>query len=223
MPDIGTEQGPDTLPPKGIWIRAKLRPNLRVPDVIAFTYDDPQAGRSAKGGPEGAADVSESTVMTIRFPGGCSSWKPLTSAEARALGLPSEPSWMNAVRAVARSVSGPVLDGSPIPSAIDIAFLAEATRQNAHPWRNDPDFAGLFHAEFPDDLPVAFAPEGTSDGEIMWVRVEGKVPDSDRYYGQLLNQPHRLRFAGKGDYVVFQKKPSEKYPWCVGKLVPRKK
>lgn len=74
------------------------------------------------------------------------------------------------------------------------------------PWRTDPDFAGMFHADFPDDLQVILHEGGPriteARPELVWVRVVEK--QSEAYRGLLLNQPQQLPSYKEGDAILFR-------------------
>lgn len=92
--------GPGTEPPAqttvGCWIRMTLPGVENMPGwpagaaFVGFTYLDPQAGVSAKGGPEGTPTVADQPIITVRDPRGVA----LTAQEVAALKLPAVPTWL---------------------------------------------------------------------------------------------------------------------------------
>lgn len=167
----------ESLIPVGAWIRVKL-PDLT---FVGFTYLDPRAGLSAKGGPEGQADLAERPGHTLRLPMPGVLWQPLDAATLQRLGLPAAPGWL--------SFFGP----QPKPG----------TRWGA--WRVHPKLEGRFHPQYPDDLQVVVHDGGPrlSDRrpELVWVRVNGV--DGDVFTGRVLNQPHQLRTVQQGTEIRF--------------------
>jgi hypothetical protein len=89
-------------------------------------------------------------------------------------------------------------------------------------WRTDPDLAGRFHPDYPDDIQVV-AHEGSfrftqARPEIVWARIglmiEGKFEDGSvfRYYkAHLLNQPHQLKTLTVGQEILFMAHKSYRY------------
>src|SRR5688572_26430239 len=107
------------------------------------------------------------------------------------------------------------------------------------PWRDDPDLAGSFHPEFPDDLQVVVhdgEPRRTKRApEVCWVRVgsvhatlrfpvapaDAELPirgetarwiERRVYRGALLNQPHHLVETSKGGEVLVVGSPGLPHP-----------
>ena len=171
---------------------------------LGYVYLDAEAGLSAKGGPESAADLAEMPSHTLRMPMPKPA-RPLTAEEVAARGLPAKPSWL--------TFYGP----QPDPAA---------------PWRTDPALGDCFHESFPDDLQVLVhdgEPRRTRrPPELCWVRVVGAEPGPLRrflfdeeampsaedlrhkyqpgqtvYLGTLLNAPHGLQSVKEGDQVRF--------------------
>jgi hypothetical protein len=143
------------------WVQIHVRDEI----MLAFTYQDEQAGPSAKGTivrPESLAEdarrAAERPDQTVRLE---RSFFPMTELPPDAiarLGLPAEPEWMS--------------------------FFGGGTPQ---PWRSDPALAGRFHPDLPDDLEVSFFLENAV--EKMWVRTTGVDDAVGGYKGELLNQP----------------------------------
>lgn len=106
-------------------------------------------------------------------------------------------------------------------------------------WHDDPDLAGRFHEQEPDDLQVVVhegEPRRTQcAAEACWVRVTGvhgtlrwpvaspdDAPPIDPasltyverpvYAGRLLNQPHGLPHTNEGDTLLFVASPGLPHP-----------
>lgn len=107
------------------------------------------------------------------------------------------------------------------------------------PWRSNPELAGRFHPDYPDDLQVMIhdgEPRRTQRvPEGCWVRVEhihstlhfansgrDATPplrstdvrwlDRTVFRGRLLNQPHHLTGTRQGDEVLFLCSPGMPHP-----------
>jgi len=161
--------------------------------LLAFTYDDPTAGPSAKGTvarlplePEHAKRAIEEPETTLRLSG----WKnrlnvrTVSEAEARDLGLPPEPPWFMHFR-------------------------------RYPPWREDPLLTGKFHPEYPDDIQI-FVHAGNprfsgKRPELVWVRIQESLRQS--YRGILLNEPQQLEALRQGDSVQFMAVQSSPHPF----------
>ncbi len=184
-------------PPIGSWSRISL-PQMGT--IIAFVYVDPEAGVSAKGGPDGS-DVANASLMTVRWPVS-SPWVALNDEECRARSLPAVPLWLQSY--------GP----QPLPNP---------------PWRSDPLLRGRFVDGYPDDLQVLVhdgEPRRTGiQPEACFVQIIGSEPGPSRnltymaevakvsetdfskqhqnnglvYVAKLLNAPHHLKTLQKGD------------------------
>ncbi|WP_044279441.1 hypothetical protein [Myxococcus stipitatus] len=194
---------PDKAPgaiPWGCWVWMDL-PWQFQERFLGFTYVDPDAGLSAKGGPESSEELIEQPSFTVRLPGGFP-FQVLTSEEVSARGLPATPSWLVHY--------GP----QPDPES---------------PWRKDPSLQGLFHERHPNDLQVMVhdgEPRRTQRApEMCWVRVlraeqgparrallnlEQATPsqvdslgDTWVYVARLLNAPHQLRGIRQDDELRF--------------------
>lgn len=81
-------------------------------------------------------------------------------------------------------------------------------------WRTDPQLAGRFHPEYPDDLQVIVhdgSPRLTPNRpEVVWVTVTGY--DGQFYRGVVLNQPHQLVSVRANDEIAFKVVPSVPHP-----------
>jgi len=190
--------------PLGRWVWMELPWELKE-RFLGYVYVDPDAGLSAKGGPESAAQIAELPTYTVRLPLQLPILS-LTPKEISKRALPRIPTWLE--------YYGP----QPDPEAA---------------WRKDPDLKGRFHDSFPDDLQVLVhdgEPRRTShQPELCWVRMveaeEGPLRRfifnaemstlSERefsrkyqtnkavYVGRLLNAPHALQSVRQGDTVRF--------------------
>jgi hypothetical protein len=91
-------------------------------------------------------------------------------------------------------------------------------------WREDPDFVGRFHPEYPDDLQVVvhegswrftkIQPElmwATLTSRLEWTHQDGKV--GYVYKGVLINQPHQLTTLKLGDEILLRARKG--YPYAV--------
>jgi hypothetical protein len=171
------------LIPVGVWIRTTL-PDGRdaaATEFIGFTYVDPQAGLSAKGGARGEPFV-EAPTMTLRLPLGDLPWERLGDEEIATLALPRAPSWVE-------EFYGP----QPPPG----------TPWGA--WREHPALVGKFHPEHPDDVQVIVHDGGPrlSDRrpELVWARVTGM--DGELFQATVLNRPHALVTVAHGQAIQF--------------------
>lgn len=173
--------------PIGTWIHIDLP---EYPRFIGFTYIDPEAGLSAKGGAQDDPDLAEAIHIIVRLPMTGRAWNPLTEEEIRDLGLPKTPEWLKHY--------GP----QPKPGTLWGA------------WRNHPKLLGRFHPDYPDDLRVVVHDGGprisSSLPEVIWVRVTGMADEFFR--GSLLNQPHHLETVRQGDEIMFIVPEKGKYP-----------
>ena len=91
-------------------------------------------------------------------------------------------------------------------------------------WREDPNFKGKFHPDFPDDLQV-LVHEGSfrftdTSPEVMWARIVAKMEvtlqSGDKYSfykGILLNQPHQLKTLKLHQEIYLV--GAEKYPHAI--------
>lgn len=210
-PSSASSAAPSSVPPPvtaaiGRWVRISLGDRWPHPaPFVGFVYLDRQAGLSAKGGPEGSADLAERPGHTLRLPLPDATPQPLSLEEVARLALPVAPAWL--------SIFGP----QPDPQA---------------PWRRDPHLAGRFNERFPDDLLVLVhdgEPRRTGRRpEGCWVRLRAAEPAPARrllhlpdagpseevlaakhagpglvYIGTLLNQPAALTSLEAGDEVLF--------------------
>lgn len=180
---------PGAVPPVGAWVELKL-PWEKPEPFIGFTYVDPDAGLSAKGGPDGAEKLVQAPEFTVRLPLPLP-FRVLSEEEKQRRGLPVAPPWLH------------FFGRQPDPDA---------------PWRKDARLSPLLLPRFPDDLAVHFF--GFADGEWhreeMWVRVHAFDAKTGLYEGQLLNQPHHLRRVSKGDPVRFRPTHGIPQPVYVG-------
>lgn len=161
----------------------------RLPDepLIAFVYQDPHAGPSAKGGLASDPNLVTMPSRTVRLTG--MTVRELTDEEVRVRKLPARPAWVEQY--------GP----QPNPDA---------------PWRHDPLLAGKFHPQFPDDIQALVHdgdPRRTRRGpELCWVRIQRVEraptrrlastevePSRHVYIAELLNQPHTLQSVRRGE------------------------
>lgn len=190
--------------PFGRWVWMELPWEL-TERFLGYVYLDPDAGPSARGGPESASQIAELPTYTVRL----AMRLPiqlLTPEEISQRALPITPTWLH--------YYGP----QPDPEAA---------------WRKDPDLKGRFHDSFPDDLQVLVhdgEPRRTSrQPELCWVRIVEAEQGPPRrfifmpqattlsesefarkyqtnetvYVGKLLNAPHALQSVRQGDTVRF--------------------
>ncbi len=155
---------------------------------LAYTYEDAQAGPSAKGVPLAAAQPTPGEVAqtgrpddTIRLGAGVRV-EPLAPEQVAALGLPVEPTWMEFFRVPPR------------------------------PWREDPRLAGKLHPQFRDDVQARFHLVASQKIELMWVRLDRAVPELDAYEGALLNTAHHDSELRAGTRVRVRVAPGVKEP-----------
>jgi hypothetical protein len=139
--------------------------------VLAFTYIDPIAGLSAKGGPlaetsnqEQLNAAMQAPPLTFRLPG--PTVRALSVDELNQYNLPDRPDWL-------------------------MAFLKENEVKPV--WREDPKLKEKFHARHPDDLKAIFFFPEVRRAEAMWVRLIGVDPEVGGYRGILLNQPQSAK------------------------------
>lgn len=172
---------------------------------LGYVYVDREAGLSAKGDRESAAELAERPNFTVRLPMGFPI-RPLTPEEVSTRGLPQTPSWLVHF--------GP----QPDPSA---------------PWRKDPHLQDRFHERYPDDLQVMVhdgEPRRTERApELCWVRILRAEPGPTRralyspgqtqlsqeefqrkysgdtwvYVARLINAPHALQSVHQGEELRF--------------------
>jgi hypothetical protein len=177
--------------PTGTWIQMNL-PGF--PTFIGFTYVDPEAGLSAKGGPQDDSDLAERPSMTLRLPMPGVASKALSREEIERLRLPKMPSWVE-------EFYGP----QPEPG----------TQWGI--WRQHPSLRGRFHPGCPDDLQVVVHDGGPRmsehRGELVWVRVTGV--EGEVFCARLLNQPHNLQSVRLGDTIQFLVPTGGKHPLMV--------
>jgi hypothetical protein len=177
--------------PTGTWIQMNL-PGF--PTFIGFTYVDPEAGLSARGGPQDDSDLAERPSMTVRLPMPGVASKALSLEEIERLRLPDMPKWVE-------EFYGP----QPGPG----------TEWGI--WRQHPSLRGRFHPECPDDLQVVVHDGGprmsAHPGELVWVRVTGV--EGNVFRGRLLNQPHNLQSVRLGDTIQFLVPTGGKHPLMV--------
>lgn len=163
--------------PVGAWVRLFVP---QQPDIIGFTYLDPQAGLSAKGGPADDPQLAETPTFTVRLPG--LHWQPLIEEEIARRGLPARPTWVE-------EFFGP----QPAPGSL------------YGWWRRHPKLRGRFHPRAPDDLQVLVHDGGPRLSkhrpELVWVRVTGG--EGDVFTGTVLNQPHQLVTVRQGSSIRF--------------------
>jgi hypothetical protein len=85
------------------------------------------------------------------------------------------------------------------------------------PWRDDPQLAGRFHPDYPDDLQIFVHDGGPRVSkcrpELVWARVVGASNGS--YSAKVLNQPLHLKTVKQDDIVQFIVTDSCKYPILV--------
>ncbi|HEX8115225.1 MAG TPA: hypothetical protein VF516_46175 [Kofleriaceae bacterium] len=202
--DLAARAGEGKPIPFGRWVWMELPWELKE-RFLGYVYLDPEAGPSAKGGPESASQIAELPTYTVRLPMRLP-MQLLTPEEITKRALPVIPAWLHHY--------GP----QPDPEAA---------------WRKDPDLKGRFHDSYPDDLQVLVhdgEPRRTSrQPELCWVRiVEAKEGPPRRfifmpqatslsesefarkyrtnkivYVGKLLNAPHALQSVRQGDTVRF--------------------
>ena len=88
----------DQLIPVGVWIRMTLPLPTSLAKAgtpfVGFTYVDPAAGLSAKGGPEGDPTLAKAPAVTVRLSLGGFSWQPLSEQEIARYRLPLSPAWI---------------------------------------------------------------------------------------------------------------------------------
>jgi hypothetical protein len=177
--------------PTGTWIQMNL-PGF--PTFIGFTYVDPEAGLSAKGGPRDDSDLAERPSMTVRLPMPGVASKALSLEEIERLRLPDTPTWVE-------EFYGP----QPKPG----------TKWGI--WRQHPSLRGRFHPESPDDLQVVVHDGGPRmsehPAELVWVRVTGV--EGEVFCARLLNQPHNLQSVRLGDTIQFLVPTGGKHPVMV--------
>ncbi|MCA8995839.1 MAG: DUF2314 domain-containing protein, partial [Planctomycetaceae bacterium] len=174
--------------PIGTWLRIQL-PGM--PTLIVYTYLDPQAGLSAKGGAQDDVNLAEAPSRTVRLPMPGSVWEALSEEEVRQRNLPQPPSWVD-------RFYGP---------------QAELETPSGE-WRHHPRLRGRFHPEFPDDLQVIVHDGGPrlspNPAELVWVRVVHQ--EGELFRGEVLNQPHKLKSVRHGDEVLFIVPASGEHP-----------
>jgi hypothetical protein len=166
------------------WIAATLGPRR----FLLFSYEDAQAGPSAKGvevtgemaTPEEARAAAERPATTVRLSGVQTT--PLSPEWITFLGLPAAPPWLVHFRQ---------------PSA------------ETHPWRSDPALQGSFHAQERDDIEATFVLIKEKALEKMWVRIEGVMPGIG-YAGTLLNTANAAPELARGTKVLVR--PSKSHP-----------
>lgn len=189
--------------PIGRWISMEL-PSEANERFLGYVYFDSEAGLSAKGGPEGAAQIVEFPTDTVRLPMPVP-MELLTPEEISIRGLPPVPRWLE--------IYGP----QPDPEAA---------------WRRDPDLEGRFHASYPDDVQVLVhdgEPRRTGRlPELCWARILEAEQGPPRhfifpqwatisesefvrkyqthqmvYMARLLNAPKSLESVHQGDTLRF--------------------
>jgi hypothetical protein len=177
--------------PTGTWIQMNL-PGF--PTFIGFTYVDPEAGLSAKGGPRDDSDLAERPSMTLRLPMPGIASTALSLAEIERLHLPEMPTWVE-------------------------EFYGPQPKRGTGwgIWRQHPGLRGRFHPECPDDLQVVVHDGGprmsSHPGELVWVRVTGV--EGEVFCARLLNQPHNLKSVRLGDPIQFLVPSGGKHPLMV--------
>jgi hypothetical protein len=206
----------DVAPALGKWVFMDL-PLEQKGRFLGYVYFDPEAGLSAKGGPEADPQLDTLPRLTVRLPIG-KPLQPLSDEETRVRGLPSTPAWLH--------------------------HYGPQPRTDA-PWRVEPALKGRFHPSYPDDLEVLVhdgEPRRTQKpAEVCWVRVVDAEPGpirryiylkdatplsqadfARRYEGEdvvyvatLLNQPHQLLSVHQGDVVRFLAHVGGKHPLMV--------
>lgn len=85
------------------------------------------------------------------------------------------------------------------------------------PWKNDPQLAGRFHPDYPDDLQVLIHDGGPRVSkcrpELVWVRVAAAA--NGVYSAKVLNQPAHLKTVKQADDIQFIVTPTCKHPILV--------
>jgi hypothetical protein len=182
---------PDELIPVGAWIRMSLP---EFPTFVGFTYVDPQAGLSAKGGPQADPNLATAPGVTVRLPMPGSAWELLGEEEKTQLRLPTRPSWVEEFY-------------GPQPKAGTLWGR----------WRAHPRLSGRFHPDCPDDLQVLVHDGGPRltdrRPELVWVRVTGW--DGDVFAGRVLNKPHQLVTVQGGSAIRFVVPAGGEHPLLV--------
>ena len=189
--------------------------SIRMPDetaILAFTYKDPGAGPSAKGGPdprdnpdkgltpEELQQIAERPSMTFRLPG--FPVEPLKPSEINRLGLPQNPSWLKFY-----------MPADPDPE------LPEMDQQNAAPWYNDQSIAAGFHPQHPDDLHVKFFFPKAKTAELIWVSLDSVDEEISGYRGKMLNTPHAPSELTAGTKVSIRTTPGSTIPLYVDESI----
>ncbi len=181
-------------PPLNAWVRIPL-PHFG--EVIAFAYVDPQAGISAKGGPEGSAY----NAVTVRYPVSAP-WIALDEAERRRLALPDVPDWLH--------FYGPQ-PAADRPWRTDPLLRArfheshpddlEAIVHDGEPRRTgippEKCWVKIVGAEPGPTRALIFSPEATALSNAEFTRLHqnnGLV-----YLARLLNTPFKLKTVKEGD------------------------
>jgi hypothetical protein len=188
------------LLPLNIWGRYTLEnaPEEFGKSFLIFTYEDPQAGLSAKGGPvrepitiEQIEKWIDAPEITFRLESQ-NDVTPLSDEEVKALALPPTPDWLK--------FYGP--QGG-----------------KGRPWRQDQALAGLFHPRFIDDIPVCFPFPESDASEMIWVRLDGVADKEKGYMGKLLAKPFTKSSLEAGDYVKVQTLPGIPVPMYVTEFI----
>jgi hypothetical protein len=174
------------------WVRMRL-PGM--PTFIGFTYVDPEAGLSAKGGNSDNSNLGERPDTIIRLPIPGIACEVLTHEEIAGMGLPRMPAWVEHY--------------GPQPLAGKI--WGE--------WRRHPSLQGRFHPDFPDDLQVIVHDGGPRltkrRPELAWVRVSQGNGEDDVFHGRLLSQPKQLETVSEGDEIQFVAPEGGEHPLMV--------
>ena len=113
--------------PQNSWCRLKTE---LLPEIIGFTYNDPEAGPSAKGGPINKAVFMEPTEMTHRL-AVVNNCVKLTQDEILEYGLPAKPYWLGfcgdqskePLKVEVSPETGKGKSSSPVPTKVDVKIL----------------------------------------------------------------------------------------------------
>ena len=192
MSAIGHDRAPNERRiPTGTWIRLGL-PGVQ--HFVGYTYVDPTAGFSAKGGRVRRGVFDAKSDIIVRLQPSDSEWEALSDDEITELGLEATPAWVE-------------------------EFYGPQPKQGTlwGWWQDHPKLRARFHPEYPNDLQVAVHDGGprVSDrgAEVVWVRVVGG--EGDVFVGHVLNAPHRLQSVSQGSLVKFIVPDGGEYPLMV--------